>query len=214
LRDGSSISVTELLEQFLFPRSTHGTLVSKLSGGEKRRLYLLKILLTQPNVLLFDEPTNDLDIDTLTVLEDYIQNFKGAVITVSHDRYFLDKTANKIMSFEGDGRVTLSFGDMSDYLVRKGEIASEPTSLPKAAKESTKVRENDVKKMSYMEKKEWATLEDEIAELEGKIEVLDAEINKCGSDLGKLNDLMAEKTPLEEELEHKYERWEYLSELA
>lgn len=117
--DGSSVGVAEMLERFLFPRFMHGTLIGKLSGGEKRRLYLLKLLISQPNVLLLDEPTNDLDIDTLTILEDYIQTFKGAVIAVSHDRYFLDKTMDKLLVFQGNGQILSFYGTMSEYLTNQ-----------------------------------------------------------------------------------------------
>ncbi len=115
--DGSQVSVAEMLEQFLFPRSMHGTKIGKLSGGEKRRLFLLKLLIGQPNVLLLDEPTNDLDIDTLTILESYLETFPGAVITVSHDRYFLDKVAQKLLIFEGNGRITSYFGSIYHCLL-------------------------------------------------------------------------------------------------
>ena len=156
-------SITELLEQFLFPRSTHGTLISKLSGGEKKRLYLLKILIEKPNVLLLDEPTNDLDIATLTILENFLQTFSGPVITVSHDRYFLDKVANKILAFE-NGQVRAFFGNYTDYLDEEAfeeNAATEQAkkaAAPKAEKEKTKK-----KRMSYFEKQEWETIEDEIA---------------------------------------------------
>jgi len=121
--DGSSVGVAEMLERFLFPRFMHGTLIGKLSGGEKRRLYLLKLLISQPNVLLLDEPTNDLDIDTLTILEDYIQTFKGAVIAVSHDRYFLDKTMDKLLVFQGNAQILSFYGTMSEYLANQKEQA-------------------------------------------------------------------------------------------
>ena len=164
-------SITELLEQFLFPRSTHGTQIAKLSGGEKKRLYLLKILIEKPNVLLLDEPTNDLDIATLTVLENFLNGFGGPVVTVSHDRYFLDKVANKILAFE-EGGVREFFGNYTDYLDEKAFLQEQSALLEKEKEQAgvkvEKVKE-DKKRMSYFEKQEWATIEDEIADLEAKI---------------------------------------------
>lgn len=164
--DGSQIGVAELLERFLFPRFMHGTLIGKLSGGEKRRLFLLKLLIQQPNVLLLDEPTNDLDIATLTILEDYFRSFPGAVITVSHDRYFLDKVADKLLVFQGNGKQELYYGNMSSYLLKQKET-QQPAEKAKPKIQSKEPAEK--KKLSYMEQKEWETIEDEIAELEEKI---------------------------------------------
>lgn len=205
-------SISELLEQFLFPRSTHGTQISKLSGGEKKRLYLLKILIEKPNVLLLDEPTNDLDIATLTVLENFLANFSGPVITVSHDRYFLDKVANKILAFE-NGAVTEFFGNYTDYIDEKAFIAdslavSQKRETPKFQKEKS-----EKKRMSYFEKQEWATIEDEIEELEERIEVIGEEMQTCGSDFTRLSDLQKELDEKNEILLAKYDRYEYLSEL-
>ncbi|HFU4449607.1 TPA: ABC-F family ATP-binding cassette domain-containing protein [Streptococcus suis] len=206
------VSIAELLEQFLFPRNTHGTLIEKLSGGEKKRLYLLKILLERPNVLLLDEPTNDLDIATLTVLEHFLQGFAGPVITVSHDRYFLDKVANKILAFE-DGGIQTLFGNYTDYLDEKAFLATSSAISSEKPKEKTeKVRENK-KRMSYFEKQEWATIEDEIAGLEERIEAIEAEMLTCGSDFTKLSDLQKELDQKNEQLLEKYERFEYLSEM-
>ncbi|MGV3311785.1 ABC-F family ATP-binding cassette domain-containing protein [Streptococcus suis] len=206
------VSIAELLEQFLFPRNTHGTLIEKLSGGEKKRLYLLKILLERPNVLLLDEPTNDLDIATLTILEHFLQGFAGPVITVSHDRYFLDKVANKILAFEDAGIQTF-FGNYTDYLDEKAFLASSSAiSLEKPKEKIEKVRENK-KRMSYFEKQEWATIEDEIAGLEERIEAIEAEMLTCGSDFTKLSDLQKELDQKNEQLLEKYERFEYLSEM-
>ncbi|WP_341875391.1 ABC-F family ATP-binding cassette domain-containing protein, partial [Enterococcus faecium] len=159
--DGSQIGVAELLERFLFPRFMHGTLIGKLSGGEKRRLFLLKLLIQQPNVLLLDEPTNDLDIATLTILEDYFRSFPGAVITVSHDRYFLDKVADKLLVFQGNGKQELYYGNMSSYLLKQKET-QQPAEKAKPKIQSKEPAEK--KKLSYMEQKEWETIEDEIAE--------------------------------------------------
>ncbi|HFI2446527.1 TPA: ABC-F family ATP-binding cassette domain-containing protein [Streptococcus suis] len=206
------VSIAELLEQFLFPRNTHGTLIEKLSGGEKKRLYLLKILLQRPNVLLLDEPTNDLDIATLTVLEHFLQGFAGPVITVSHDRYFLDKVANKILAFEDDGIQTF-FGNYTDYLDEKAFLASSSAiSLEKPREKSEKIKETK-KRMSYFEKQEWATIEEDIAGLEERIAEIEAEMLTCGSDFTKLSDLQKELDEKNDLLLEKYERYEYLSEL-
>ncbi|HEM3500960.1 ABC-F family ATP-binding cassette domain-containing protein [Streptococcus suis] len=206
------VSIAELLEQFLFPRNTHGTLIEKLSGGEKKRLYLLKILLQRPNVLLLDEPTNDLDIATLTVLEHFLQGFTGPVITVSHDRYFLDKVANKILAFEDRGIETF-FGNYTDYLDEKAFLASSSAiSLEKPKEKSEKVKEHK-KRMSYFEKQEWATIEEDIASLEERIAEIEAEMLTCGSDFTKLSDLQKELDEKNDLLLEKYERYEYLSEL-
>ncbi|MCD5003348.1 ABC-F family ATP-binding cassette domain-containing protein [Enterococcus saccharolyticus] len=209
--DGSQISVAEMLERFLFPRFMHGTKIGKLSGGEKRRLYLLKLLIGQPNVLLLDEPTNDLDIDTLTILEDYLQSFPGAVITVSHDRYFLDKVAEKLLIFQGDGEIDRYFGSINQYLAER----TQPTSKPKIVEQEVVVQPEKVKKkLSYMEQKEWATIEDEIATLEETLETLTEEMNHQGDNFTRLQELQNDVTLTEEKLNEKMERWEYLSELA
>ncbi|MBY4961648.1 ABC-F family ATP-binding cassette domain-containing protein [Streptococcus suis] len=206
------VSIAELLEQFLFPRNTHGTLIEKLSGGEKKRLYLLKILLQRPNVLLLDEPTNDLDIATLTVLEHFLQGFAGPVITVSHDRYFLDKVATKILAFEDSGIQTF-FGNYTDYLDEKAFLASSSAiSLEKPKEKTEKIKENK-KRMSYFEKQEWATIEEDIAGLEERIAAIEAEMLTCGSDFTKLSDLQKELDEKNDLLLEKYERYEYLSEL-
>ena len=208
-------SITELLEQFLFPRSTHGTQSAKLSGGEKKRLYLLKILIEKPNVLLLDEPTNDLDIATLTVLENFLNGFGGPVVTVSHDRYFLDKVANKILAFE-EGGVREFFGNYTDYLDEKAFLQEQSALLEKEKEQASvkveKVKE-DKKRMSYFEKQEWATIEDEIADLEAKIEEIEAAMLENASDYGQLATLQRDLDAANETLLEKYERYEYLSEL-
>ena len=208
-------SITELLEQFLFTRSTHGTQIAKLSGGEKKRLYLLKILIEKPNVLLLDEPTNDLDIATLTVLENFLNGFGGPVVTVSHDRYFLDKVANKILAFE-EGGVREFFGNYTDYLDEKAFFQEQAVLLEKEKEQASvkveKVKE-DKKRMSYFEKQEWATIEDEIADLEAKIEEIEAAMLENASDYGQLATLQRDLDAANETLLDKYERYEYLSEL-
>ena len=210
--DGAQIGVAELLERFLFPRFMHGTLIKKLSGGEKRRLYLLKLLIQQPNVLLLDEPTNDLDIATLTILEDYFRTFSGAVITVSHDRYFLDKVAEKLLVFQGDARQALYYGNMSSYLNKQKEAEK---TVEKAKIKVEPVKETVMKKkLSYIEQKEWETIEDEIAVLEEKLDQLQEEMNHQGDDFTRLQELQTEVSQTESKLEEKMIRWEYLSEWA
>ena len=205
-------SIAELLEQFLFPRSSHGTLIEKLSGGEKKRLYLLKLLLEKPNVLLLDEPTNDLDIATLTVLENFLQGFAGPVITVSHDRYFLDKVTSKILAFE-DGQVREFFGNYTDYLDEKAfRQSSAAISQKKGREKPVKAREQK-KRMSYFEKQEWETIEADIEELEARIAAIETEMEQNGSDFTKLSELQKELDDKNEQLLEKYERYEYLSEL-
>ena len=212
-KDGSQISVAELLERFLFPRHSHGTKIGKLSGGEKRRLYLLKLLVGQPNVLLLDEPTNDLDIDTLTILEDYLHSFPGAVITVSHDRYFLDKVAEKLLIFEGNAQIRSYYGSINDYL---RESSSEEQLKMIAKKEMIQIVEpkKEKQKLSYMEQKEWETIEDDIAALEAKIETLTEEMNHQGSNFTELQKIQTAISEVEAQLEEKMNRWEYLSEWA
>ncbi|MDN2450704.1 ABC-F family ATP-binding cassette domain-containing protein [Leuconostoc sp. UCMA20149] len=209
-KDGNQISVSELLEQFLFPPFMHGTLIRKLSGGEKRRLYLLKLLLQQPNVLLLDEPTNDLDIGTLTVLEDFLSNFDGTVITVSHDRYFLDKAANQLYMFEGNGVVNRFDGLFSAYLATHETVNQVKVNKPKPiiVTQSTK------KKLTYNEKKEWETIETDIEKLENRINKIPDEMATFGTDYVKLGDLQQELDQLNKDLENKMDRWEYLSDIV
>lgn len=213
VKSGSgTTSIAELLEQFLFPRSSHGTLIEKLSGGEKKRLYLLKLLLEKPNVLLLDEPTNDLDIATLTVLENFLQGFAGPVITVSHDRYFLDKVASKILAFE-DGQVKEFFGNYTDYLDEKAFRQSSAAISQKKEKEKPVKAREQKKRMSYFEKQEWETIEADIEELEARIADIETEMEQNGSDFTKLSELQKELDDKSEQLLEKYERYEYLSEL-
>lgn len=206
-------SISELLEQFLFPRSTHGTQIAKLSGGEKKRLYLLKILIEKPNVLLLDEPTNDLDIATLTVLEHFLSGFAGPVITVSHDRYFLDKVANKILAFE-DGKIKAFYGNYTDYLDEKAFEADNAAMMAKAEAPKTQKRRQDKKRMSYFEKQEWASIEDDIAQLEEEIESIEAAMIENASNYGELAALQRDLDTKNETLLEKYDRYEYLSELV
>ena len=235
-KDGS-ISASQMLERFLFPSHIQYTAISKLSGGEKRRLYLLRILMEAPNVILLDEPTNDLDIQTLTILEDYLDTFPGIVITVSHDRYFLDRVVNRIFAFEGQGRVTQYEGGFTDYqrTAKAGEsqagnradtgetlTAGGAANTPEAQDGNQGVKRNNWKegqnvtrklKLSFKEQRDWETIEEDIAGLEAAVEELEKEIIRSSSNYTRLNELMAEKAAKEKELEEKMERWMYLNEL-
>ena len=211
LKDGSVITAAQMLEKFLFPMNTHGTLIRKLSGGEKRRLYLLNILMGSPNVLLLDEPTNDLDTQTLTVLEDYLESFPGVVITVSHDRYFLDKTAQQLFIFEGGGRIGTYYGSYSDYLDEKQAAGSKKTEEAKPALPAEKPQKKK-KKLTYAERLEWETIEESMLETETRLAEIKAQMAGSGSDFEKIRLLMEEEAQLNEELEAKMERWAYLAE--
>ena len=224
-KDGR-VSASQMLERFLFPSSVQYSVIGKLSGGEKRRLYLLRILMEAPNVLLLDEPTNDLDIATLAILEDYLDSFQGIVIAVSHDRYFLDRIASRIFAFEGDGKVVQYEGGFTDYQAafeRKRQeqeeaAAEKPEQKPgEAAGVSSKGKprlKEEKPKFTYKEQKEWETIESDIAALEEKIGALETEMEKEASNYGKLNELMKEKEEAEKLLEEKMERWMYLNDLA
>ena len=219
-KDGS-ISASQMLERFLFPGSVQYTTISRLSGGEKRRLYLLRILMDAPNVLLLDEPTNDLDIRTLTILEDYLDSFQGIVITVSHDRYFLDRVVRRIFAFEGDGVLRQYEGGFTDYAARKAAEAEaeeesradvKPAAPPKEKGQRT--RGPQKLKFTYKEQKDYETIEADMAALEERIAGLEEEIQASARDFVKLNQLMEEKEKAEKELEEKMDRWMYLEELA
>lgn len=223
-----SVSASQMLERFLFPSSVQYTPIGKLSGGERRRLYLLHILMDAPNVLLLDEPTNDLDIRTLTILEDYLDHFQGIVITVSHDRYFLDRVVRRIFAFEGDGVVKQYEGGYTDYQAALDERSREenPAAEGKAGqagqdaqtggrKNWKEGQQRDKKpKFSYKEQREWETIEDDIASLEAAVAGLEEEILKAARDYSRLNSLMQEKEEKESQLEEKMERWMYLNDLA
>mgnify|MGYP001003226846 CR=1 FL=1 len=229
-KDGS-ISASQMLERFLFPSHMQYTTIGKLSGGERRRLYLLRILMDAPNVILLDEPTNDLDIQTLTILEDYLDSFQGIVITVSHDRYFLDRVVRRIFAFEGDGRVCQYEGGFTDYQAAlferemlagtdSGTLGKKRSSEEDTAKQEAKAdaeaarRQGRKLRFSYKEQKDYETIEVDIAALEEKIETLEKAMEASAHDFVKLNQLMAEKEELEVTLEEKMDRWMYLEELA
>jgi ATP-binding cassette subfamily F protein uup len=208
------ISASQMLERFLFDGTLQWSYINKLSGGEKRRLYLLRILMEAPNVLILDEPTNDLDIQTMTVLEDYLDGFDGIVITVSHDRYFLDRVVKRIFAFEEGGKLRQFEGAYSDYVDNLKESLQEVSSrdsLDKTKAEKVKVRKL---KFSYQEQKDYESIDADIASLEEKIEQFDREMEKAATDFPKLNKLMEQKKQCEETLEEKMERWMYLTELA
>ncbi|WP_252250758.1 ABC-F family ATP-binding cassette domain-containing protein [Clostridium sp. ZBS13] len=216
--DGTKITASSMCERFLFDSTMQYTPIEKLSGGEKRRLHLLRVLMESPNFLILDEPTNDLDIETLKILESFLDEFMGIVIVVSHDRYFLDRICNKIFSYEGDGLIKEYNGNYSDFLIAK-EIEKNNKSLEnekstnKVKKERVKNKE-DKPKFTFKEQKEFETIDGDISTLESKIEHLDKDLEKNATNYGKLNELMKEKEFLEQELEQKYERWEYLNEIA
>lgn len=209
--DGETISAAQLLEQFLFPMHMHGTLIRKLSGGEKRRLYLLRLLMSGPNVLLLDEPTNDLDTQTLTVLEDYLQSFPGVVITVSHDRYFLDKVAEQLLILDGNGNIRTYIGEYSEYLEEQRRLP--PKREKQAAKETKLTRKQTKRRLTYKEQKEWEEIETNIAKLEEELQRVAKEMENCASDYEKVQQLAEQYETLSDELDALLERWAELSEL-
>ncbi|MCR5791570.1 MAG: ABC-F family ATP-binding cassette domain-containing protein [Lachnospiraceae bacterium] len=213
-------SASTMCERFLFDATLQYSRIEKLSGGEKRRLYLLKVLMEAPNVLILDEPTNDLDIHTLTILEDYLSTYDGVVITVSHDRYFLDKVVERIFAFEENGALVQYEGNYTDYREKKGDTEKKTVSKNVEADGEKKQNRNNWKKPSdklkftYKEEKEYETIDEDIATLEGKLEALEEKIMEAASDYGKLAGLSKEKEELEAKLEEKMERWVYLNDLA
>ncbi|WP_195852838.1 ABC-F family ATP-binding cassette domain-containing protein [Aerococcus tenax] len=220
--DGRKLSASQMLETFLFKRESHGQLIAKLSGGEKKRLYLLRLLMERPNVLFLDEPTNDLDIDTLTVLEDYLAQFPGAMLTVSHDRYFLDKTVDKLLIVHKDKSCQLFFGNFTDYeREHKGKAKSGHSSIQSQVQKSddshksnaSDASQSSKKRMTYKEKQDWQVIESQIDQLESDIQRIDNDMLANGSDYGKLSELQKEKESKENDLLVKMEYWDYLSEL-
>lgn len=218
-KDGR-ITASQMLERFLFTPAMQYTPIGKLSGGERRRLYLLKVLMDAPNVLILDEPTNDLDIPTLTILEDYLDSFLGIVITVSHDRYFLDNIADRIFAFEADGKLVQYEGGYTDYLEAKerknGTVVREceESAKKKADRKNWKKDAPEKLKFTYKEQKEYETIDDEIASLEQKIEELDEQMMQYATNSAKLSEITEQKEAAEAALEEKMERWVYLNDLA
>lgn len=221
--EGYKITASQMLERFLFSPQMQWTPIAKLSGGEKRRLYLLRVLMEAPNVLLLDEPTNDLDIETLKILEDYIENFEGAVMAVSHDRYFLDRLMDKIFAFEGEGKITQYTGNYTDYkeTVEEAVELEEDNSKNNVNKKAAVVDKNESSqkkekplKFSFKEQKEYEEIDEVIADLEAKLEETEEGINKSASDYTRLQELLVQKEQLEKQLEEKMDRWVYLNDLA
>ena len=208
------ISASQMLEKFLFNPSMQYSPIGKLSGGEKRRLYLLKVLIEAPNILFLDEPTNDLDIETLAILEDFLDVFNGAVVAVSHDRYFLDKTVDRIFAFEGNGKITQYEGGYSDYLRQYEQRHTEEVQPKPVSQKVERTSSPKPLKMSYQEQKDYETINDRIENLENAIAETEDEMSKITSDYVKLQELSEKKSALEAELEEAYDRWVYLSELA
>ena len=220
------ISASVMLEKFLFPPDKQYSPIGKLSGGEKKRLNLLRVLATCPNLLILDEPSNNIDIATLTILEDYLDRFEGIVVTISHDRYFLDRTMKRIFAFEEDGKLRQYEGGYTDYTIRK--MAEQEEAEAQSAKKSGNVSKNDVKssekgqrtrgpqklKFTYQEQRDYEAIESDIAQLEEKIELLESQMAEAATDFVKLNQLMEEKGEAESKLEEKMDRWMYLEELA
>ena len=221
LADGTRVSASQLMERFMFPGNLQWTPISRLSGGEKRRLYLLRILMEEPNVLLLDEPTNDLDLETMAVLENFIDDFRGAIVFVSHDRFFVDRLAEKVFVYEEDGNLTLYSGGYSYYKekVAEQEILAEEKKTEKKNKAEEKVssrapRTESKQKLSFKEQKEYAEIEGIIASKEGELKVVQLQMEQNAANYGKLNELSKEESRLQAELEHLMERWAYLEEIA
>lgn len=215
--DGTRITAAQMLERFLFPPELQWVPVSKLSGGEKRRLYLLGVLMSAPNVLILDEPTNDLDIPTLSVLEDYLDTFNGAVIAVSHDRYFLDRFAGKIFAFMGGGEVRQFIGDYSRYEQARAEaqnLARQQERAQSTVKPQQREEKQRAPKMTYKEKLEYEQIEQVIAQAEAELKMTEMEINACGTDFVKLTKLTAKQQELTQRISDLTDRWAYLEELA
>ncbi|MFB5673334.1 ABC-F family ATP-binding cassette domain-containing protein [Paenibacillus terreus] len=224
--DGSTITAAQMLERFLFPPNMQWSMISRLSGGEKRRLYLLRVLMEAPNVLLLDEPTNDLDIQTLGVLEDYLDDFPGVVITVSHDRFFLDRTADKIFAFEGGGQVRVHVGNYTEYAewIARNAPAKQQASAPSGEKsgqtkkekaaDTAKAPVKEKLKFSYKEQREFEQIDEMIEKAEQRLARIAADMEQAFSDSARLQELMVQQAEAEQELEHLMERWAYLNELA
>lgn len=206
-KDGDVITAEQMLEHFLFTRAEQYSYIRKLSGGERRRLYLLRVLMTEPNVLFLDEPTNDLDTQTLSVLEEYLHEFPGVVITISHDRYFLDRVVDQLLVFSGEGKIEPFYGNYSEYLAKMASATKTEISSPQRTVKEPKQK----KKLSYLEQQEWNEIEDKITQLEEAIDTLQDNIAQAGSDVDKVQKLYEEQEQMEQSLEKQMERWEELS---
>ncbi|MED3661575.1 ABC-F family ATP-binding cassette domain-containing protein [Ureibacillus terrenus] len=212
--EGFRYSASQMLERFLFPLHTHGTPIGKLSGGERKRLHLLKLLMEQPNVLLLDEPTNDLDIETLGVLEDFIEHFPGVVIAISHDRFFLDRIAKKLWILDGKGNVEVSYDLYTEYLMKKAEAEKNGEKEEKQVKPKKEKPKSEKKKLTYKEQKEWETIEGMIAQVEQEIMEIEERMASCGSDYVKLQEYADKLNELNAEYERLIERWSYLNDIV
>lgn len=212
--EGVHHSAAQMLERFLFPLHAHGTQIGKLSGGERKRLFLLKLLMEQPNVLLLDEPTNDLDIETLSVLEDFIENFAGVIVTISHDRFFLDRIAKKLWVLDGNDGVEESLDIYTDFLEKQQSESKHHVKEEKIEKVKVEKVKADKKKLTFKEQKEWETIQADIDRVEAQIMEHEDGISKAGSDFTKLQQLTNELEELNEKYEHLIERWEYLSDIV
>ena len=211
--DEGTFSANQMMERFLFPGDLQSVPIGRLSGGERRRLYLLSVLMEAPNVLLLDEPTNDLDVTTLSILEDYLQGFPGPILAVSHDRFFLDKLAESIFEVRGDGEIDRFTGNWSDWQAKRRETEAPAPKAEKPKPAQERPRERKLK-FSFKEQREFETIDDDLARLEADIAACQAEQAACGSDYVKLQELQARQAELEAALEEKTERWVYLNDLA
>ena len=207
------LSATQMMERFMFSSDLQFSTIGRLSGGEKRRLYLLGILMSAPNILLLDEPTNDLDVETLTILEDYLTEFPGAVVAVSHDRYFLDKVSTSILEVREGGEVRRTMGGYSDWMLLR-EMDEKPIVKKENKPAAPREKHNQKLKFTFKEQREFDTIDDDIAALEEQIAQCEADIESSASDYVRLQELIAQKEQLEQQLEEKTDRWVYLNELA
>ena len=217
MADGTKLSASQLMELFLFPGNLQWTPIAKLSGGEKRRLFLLRILMSEPNVLLLDEPTNDLDIQTLAILEDFIDNFNGAILFVSHDRYFIDRLADKVFAYEENGKLTQYIGGYLDYKAILDKRAEDNKTVVNEIKTAPKEKPRMIatkRKLSFKEQKEYDEIEAVIASAEGELKAVRSQINMAGADFELLAQLTKDEEQLVKRLENLMERWAYLEEIV
>ena len=222
LADGTRLSASQLMERFLFPGELQWTPIGRLSGGEKRRLYLLRVLMEEPNVLLLDEPTNDLDLETMAILEDFIEDFQGAIVFVSHDRFFVDRMASRVFALEPDGHLRQYMGGYSDYhaqaaaeaAAKAAESSKAAPAPPKQAEAKPVRRTAEKRRFTFREQKEYEEIEDVIRSTEGALKVTRQQMADCAADYTRLNELAGDERRLAAELDHLMERWAYLEEIA